>query len=87
MKKIIIFNPRRKNLQKRFNEAVKCMDEELEKGNECDIVLESITGKQVKIVEGYFDIFADCSGMQVELQVEPNKWFNKKILDDLKIKF
>ena len=83
MKKIIIFNPRRKNLQKRFNEAVKCMDEELEKGNECDIVLESITGKQVKIVEGYFYIFADCSGMQVG----PNKWFNKKILDDLKIKF
>ena len=83
MKKIIIFNPRRKNLQKRFNEAVKCMDEELEKGNECDIVLESITGKQVKIVEGYFDISADCSGMQVG----PNKWFNKKILDDLKIKF
>lgn len=83
MKKIIIFIPRRKNLQKRFNEAVKCVDEELEKGNECDIVLESITGKHVKIVEGYFDIFADCSGMQVG----PNKWFNKKILDDLKIKF
>ena len=83
MKKIIIFNPRRKNLQKRFNEAVKCVDKELEKGNECDIVLESITGKQVKIVEGYFDIFADCSGMHVG----PNKWFNKKILDDLKIKF
>lgn len=83
MKKIIIFNPRRKNLQKRFNEAVKCVDKELEKGNECDIVLESITGKQVKIVEGYFDIFADCSGMQVG----SNKWFNKKILDDLKIKF
>lgn len=83
MKKIIIFNPRRKNLQKRFNEAVKCMNEELEKGNKCDIVLESITGKQVKIVEGYFDIFVDCSGMQVG----SNVWFNKKILDDLKIKF
>lgn len=83
MKKIIIFNPRRKNLQKRFNEAVKCVNEELEKGNACDIVLESITGKQVKIVEGYFDIFADCSG----IQAGPNIWFNKKILDDLKIKY
>lgn len=36
-----------------------------------------------KIVEGYFDISADCSGMQVGL----HKRFNKKILDDLKVKY
>ena len=83
MKKIIIFNPRRKNLQKRFNEAVEDVNVELAKGNECDIVLESITGKQINIVEGYFDISADCSGMQVG----PCKWFNKKILDGLKVKY
>ena len=83
MKKIIIFNPRRKNLQKQFNTAVEDMTEELAKGNECDIVLESITGKLVKIVEGYFDICEDYQG----LQVKPCKWYNAKILDELNVKF
>lgn len=83
MKKIIILNPRHKNLQKQFNEAIKDINTELARGNECDIIMESITGKQVKIVEGYFDISADCSSVQVG----PEKWFNKKILDDLKIKY
>ena len=40
MKKIIIINQRRKNLQKQFDEAIKDMNMELAIGNECDIVLE-----------------------------------------------
>lgn len=83
MKKIIVFNSRRKNLQEQFDSALEDVHAELAKGNECDIVLESITGKQIKIVEGYFDIVADCKGMDIL----PCKWYNKKILDDLKIKY
>lgn len=83
VKKIIIFNPRRKNIQRQFDEAIRDMNAELEKGNECDIVLESITGKHVKIVEGYFDADPDCPG----LKDAKCKWFNKKMLDELKIKY
>lgn len=80
MKKIIVFNPRRKNLQKQFDEAIRDLNAELEKGNECSIVLESVTGKHIKIVEGYFDI-------DDQLCITPWKWFNKKMLNDLKIKY
>lgn len=84
MKKIIIINQRRKNIQKQFDEAIKDMNMELAKGNECDIVLEFIVGKQVRIVEGYFDISPDCS---LDMQAESHKWFNTKILGNLKIKY
>lgn len=81
MKKIIIFNPRRGNLQKQFDEAIADLDAELKKGNDCNIVLESVTGKQVIMVEGYFGIDADCKG----IQFGPQRWFNKKLLNDLDI--
>lgn len=84
MKKVIVFNPRRKDGQKAFDKAMKELNTELEEGRECDIILETFSGKSVKLVEGYFDIAGDA---KTRFSAVPHKWYNKKILDELSIKY
>ena len=50
MKKIIVFNPRRKNLQKQFNEAIEDMNAELAKGNEC-VCTKNSNGDYVMLIK------------------------------------
>lgn len=83
-KKIIVLNPRRENLQQHFNEAIEELHEEISKGRFCDIALETLTGKNMTIVEGYIDSHVIDNG---KLIAAPMKWYNKKVLDDLKIKY
>lgn len=83
-KKILVLNPRRKDMQKQFDSALKELNEEIHKGNDCDIALETLTGKNITIVEGYIDNEVTDEG---KLEAMPCKWFNKQVLDELKIKY
>lgn len=78
-----MFKPRQGDGQKEFNAAMAELNEQLAKGKECDIMLETITGRNMLLVEGFFDIAADG----IEFKVTPCKWYNKKFLDDLNIKY
>ena len=83
-KKIIVLNPRRKNIQKHFDEALEELNKEIKNGNECDIALETLTGRNITIVEGYIDREMTDEG---KLESMPCKWFNKQVLDGLKVKY
>lgn len=83
-KRLIVLNPRRKNIQKRFDDALKELNEIISQGGECDIVLETLTGRNITIVEGYIDREVTDDGKLVSM---PCKWFNKQVLDGLKVKY
>jgi hypothetical protein len=84
-KTIIVLNPRRKNIQKHFDEALNKLDEIIGQGGECDIALETLTGKNITIVEGYIDTVYD--DVDKKLVAMPCRWFNKQVLDGLKVKY
>lgn len=84
-KTIIVLNPRRKNIQKHFDEALNKLDEIIGRGGECDIVLETLTGENITIVEGYIGTVYD--DVDKKLVVMPCRRFNKQVLDDLKVKY
>jgi hypothetical protein len=78
-----MFRPRRGDGQKEFNTAMEDLNAQLALGNECDIVLETITGRNMLLVEGYFDIEANKEGFSTASRI----WYNKKFLTDLNIKY
>jgi hypothetical protein len=94
--RIILFDPHRKSLlkpfvpirryiQMQFNSAMEQLNNALAEGLECDMLLKPTNGESepVVVVSGFFDIDADYSGSRVI----PHKWYNKKVLDNLKIKY
>ena len=84
MKKVIHFNPRHGDSQEAFDLAMKEVQAELKKGNECDIMLDTLTGRQMLLVEGFFDIDVTDS---FDMITYPHIWYNKKFLDELNIKY